>query len=198
MCGIYGITKKDYNLIQGYIDKCSYRGPDGSDIWTDDFVTLGHNLLAITSKPDEGKQPWLTDKGNILIYNGEIFNYEDLLSKYNYTPKTTCDTELLAHLLDVIGLDCIDAIDSMHGFAYYDKKNKTITLSRDHVGIKPLFYAEISDGIIFGSEIKGMIDHVPNARCIDEFAAAAMSYSGINATKHTMFTNIKKFCQAKL
>ena len=57
MCGIYGITKKDYNLIQGYIDTCSYRGPDGSDIWTDDFVTLGHNLLAITSKPHEGKQP---------------------------------------------------------------------------------------------------------------------------------------------
>ena len=192
MCGIYGITKKDYKIIKGYIDACAYRGPDGSDIWQDDHVTFGHNLLAITSQPSEGKQPWITEKGNVLIYNGEIFNYQELLATFNFTPKTTCDTELLAHLLDVKGHNCVEHLDSMHGFAYYDRQNKTITLSRDHVGIKPLFYAEIPDGIIFGSEIKGMIDHVPNARCIDEFAAAAMSYSGINATRHTMFTNIKK------
>ena len=192
MCGIYGITKKDINLIQGYINTCSYRGPDGSDIWSDEWVTLGHNLLAITSEPSQGRQPWITDKGNVLIYNGEIFNYQDLVTAYNFQPKTSCDTELLAHLLDTEDMQSVKLIDSMHAFVYYDKTAKTITLSRDHAGIKPLFYAEISDGLIFGSEIKGMLDHVPNSRCMDAMAAAAMSYSGINATRNTMFTNIKK------
>lgn len=192
MCGIYGITKKDVGLIQGYINTCSYRGPDGSHIWSDEYVTLGHNLLAITSEPLQGRQPWITDKGNILIYNGEIFNYQELISAYNLQPKTSCDTELLAFLLDQDGINSTKVIDSMHAFAYYDQMRKTITLSRDHAGIKPLFYAETSDGLIFGSEIKGMLDHVPNSRCMDAMAAAAMSYSGSNATRNTMFTNIKK------
>lgn len=192
MCGIYGITKKDVGLIQGYINTCSYRGPDGSHIWSDEYVTLGHNLLAITSQPLQGRQPWITDKGNILIYNGEIFNYQELISAYNLQPKTSCDTELLAFLLDQDGINSTKVIDSMHAFAYYDQMRKTITLSRDHAGIKPLFYAETSDGLIFGSEIKGMLDHVPNSRCMDAMAAAAMSYSGSNATRNTMFTNIKK------
>jgi len=192
MCGIYGITKKDIDLIQKYINTCSYRGPDGSDVWADDHITLGHNLLAITSEPSQGRQPWITNKGNVLIYNGEIFNYQDLVTAYNLQPKTSCDTELLAHLLDTEDMQSVKLIDSMHAFVYYDKTAKTIILSRDHAGIKPLFYAETSDGLIFGSEIKGMLEHVPNSRCMDAMAAAAMSYSGINATRNTMFTNIKK------
>ena len=192
MCGIYGITKRDVGLIQNYITTCSYRGPDGSDVWADDYITLGHNLLAITSQPSQGHQPWHTHQGNVLIYNGEIFNYQELLATNNFQPRTSCDTELLAYLLDTQGAQCVESLDSMHAFAYYDRVNKTIILSRDHAGIKPLFYAETSDGLIFGSEIKGMLDHVPNSRTIDAMAAAAMSYSGINATRNTMFTNIKK------
>ena len=192
MCGIYGITKRDVNLIQTYINVCSYRGPDGSDVWADDDITLGHNLLAITSEPTQGRQPWITHKGNVLIYNGEIFNYQDLVTQYNFQAKTSCDTELLAHLLDTQGKHCVELIDSMHAFAYYDRTGKKITVRRDHAGTKALFYAETSDGLIFGSEIKGMLDHVPNSRRMDAMAAAAMSYSGINATRNTMFTNIKK------
>ena len=192
MCGIYGVTTNDPNLIRSYIDVCYYRGPDGSDIWNDDHVTLGHNLLSITSEASQGRQPWQTDKGNVLVYNGEIFNYQELVAQFDFTPKTTCDTELLAFLIDKFGVDAVKHIDSMHAFAYYDQSNKTIILSRDHAGIKPLFYAETSDGIIFGSEIKGMLDHVPNSRQIDELAAACMSYSGNNVTRNTMFTNIKK------
>ena len=138
MCGIYGITKRDVDLIQTYINTCSYRGPDGSDVWADDYITLGHNLLAITSEPSQGRQPWITNKGNVLIYNGEIFNYQDLVTQYNFQPKTSCDTELLAHLLDKEGMHSVKIIDSMHAFVYYDRTAKTITLSRDHAGIKTL------------------------------------------------------------
>lgn len=194
MCGIYGITKNDTQFIHQYIEKCTHRGPDGSDIWHDEDVTLGHNLLAITSEPSQGKQPWKTAKGNVLVYNGEIFNYNDLCTKYHnqFNPQTTCDTELLAFLLDKDPKQAIKEIDSMHGFAYYDRQNKKIILSRDHAGIKPLYYAETQDGLVFGSEIKGMLDRVPNANKIDDIASACMSYCGVNATNHSLFTNIKK------
>ena len=194
MCGIYGITKNDTQFIHQFIEKCTHRGPDGSDIWHDEDVTLGHNLLAITSEPSQGKQPWKTPKGNVLVYNGEIFNYQELCNKYHnqFTPTTTCDTELLAFLLDKDPQQAIKEIDSMHGFAYYDRQTKKLIISRDHAGIKPLYYAETQDGLVFGSEIKGMLDKVPNSNKIDDIASACMSYCGVNATNHSLFNNIRK------
>lgn len=193
MCGIYGITDNDPEFIKKYIEICKHRGPDGSDIWTSDHVTLGHNLLSIMAEPNQSRQPWKTPKGNILVYNGEIFNYNELVRKFkNFKNLTGCDTELLAWGLDEYGIKFIDEIDSMHGFAYYDISNKTITLSRDHAGIKPLFYAKIDRGIIFASEIKGMLDIVPNARKLDNIACSMLSRVGTNPLRNTLFSNIKK------
>ena len=193
MCGIYGITAKDPEFINQYINKCKHRGPDGQDVWHDDTVTLGHNLLSIMAKPSVSKQPWRTPKGNILTYNGEIFNYYELKEKYkDFKDTTGCDTELLAWGLDTYGLDFIDQIDSMHGFAYYDINKKEIILSRDHAGVKPLYYAEIPQGLVFGSEIKGLLDKVPGSRKLDELAVGCMSTTGINPLRNTFFTGIKK------
>ena len=193
MCGIYGITKNDRDFIQKYIKICEHRGPDGYDIWNDDNITLGHNLLSITDQPTVSHQPWKTERGNILIYNGEIFNYFDLIKKYTeFQPKTTCDTELLAWGLDHYGEKFVEQIDSMHAFAYYNIQTRQLILSRDHAGIKPLYYAETAEGLIFGSEIKGMLDRVPNSRKIDQLAITCMSLTGINVTKNTFFSNIKQ------
>lgn len=193
MCGIYGITKRDREFVEKYINICAHRGPDGNDIWNDDNITLGHNLLSITDQPLSSQQPWRTGRGNILIYNGEIFNYFDLIKKYiDFKPKTTCDTELLAWGLDQHGEKFVEQMDSMHAFAYYNTQTKELMLSRDHAGIKPLYYAETSEGLIFGSEIKGMLDRVPNSRKIDKLAISCMSLTGINATRNTFFSNIKQ------
>ncbi len=193
MCGIYGITKRDRDFVERYIKICEHRGPDGKDIWNDDHVTLGHNLLSITDQPAVSHQPWLSERGNILIYNGEIFNYFELCKKYlDFDPKTTCDTELLAWGLDQYGEKFVAQMDSMHAFAYYSPQTKQLILSRDHAGIKPLYYAETTDGLIFGSEIKGMLDRVPNSRKIDQLAISCMSLAGINATRNTFFSNIKQ------
>ena len=193
MCGIYGITDNDPEFIKQYIEICKHRGPDGSDIWTSDHVTLGHNLLSIMAEPNKSQQPWKTPKGNRLVYNGEIFNYNELVKKYkNFTNSTGCDTELLAWGLDEHGINFINEIDSMHGFAYYDLQRNTITLSRDHAGIKPLYYAEIDKGLVFASELKGMLDIVPNARTLDNLACSMMTRTGTNPLRNTMFTNIKK------
>ena len=193
MCGIYGITENNQKFIEKYIDICSHRGPDGRGIYNDNVITLGHNLLSITDNPKVSQQPWKTPAGNILIYNGEIFNYFELLERYSaFIPKTTCDTELLAWGLDTYGLDFIEQIDSMHGFAYYNPKKKELVLSRDHAGIKPVFYAEIGQGLVFGSEIKGMLDIVPGSRNVDNLGLSLMTQIGINVSNHTLFSGIKK------
>jgi asparagine synthase (glutamine-hydrolysing) len=143
--------------------------------------------------PNNSQQPWITPKGNRLVYNGEIFNYNSLLGKYaNFENTTGCDTELLAWGLDSYGVDFLDEIDSMHGFAYYDITNQTITLSRDHVGIKPLYYAKIDRGLVFASEIKGMLDVVPDARTLDNLACSMLTKAGTNPLRNTLYTNIKK------
>ena len=195
MCGIYGITAHNEDFVKNYIEVCKHRGPDGEKVWTDQKITLGHNLLSIMSDPTLSAQPWQTPDGNYLTYNGEIFNYYELKEKYQahgFTGGSGCDTELLAWGLDKFGKAFIDEIDSMHGFAYYRVKQNELWLSRDHAGIKQLFYAEVNEGLAFGSEIKGLVDHVPNSRQIDKLAASFMARTGINALRNTFFTGIKK------
>lgn len=193
MCGIYGITEHNPKFINEFIDICKHRGPDGSSVWHNEKITLGHNLLSIMGEPDNATQPWTTPKGNKLVYNGEIFNYYELKEKYkDFTDTSGCDTELLAWGLDKFGLSFIDEIDSMHGFAYYEIDKNTLTLSRDHAGVKPVYYAEIKEGLVFGSEIKGMLDKVPGSRKQDELALGCMTTTGINPLRNTFFTGIKK------
>ena len=193
MCGIYGITNYDPDFVKEFIDTCKHRGPDGSNVWHNDSITFGHNLLSIMGEPGNATQPWTTPKGNKLVYNGEIFNYYELKEKHKEFKDTTgCDTELLAWGLDTFGLAFIDEIDSMHGFGYYKIKEEELWLSRDHAGIKPLFYAEIDCGLVFGSELKGMLDKVPGSRKLDNLALSFMGKTGINALRNTFFTGIKK------
>ena len=75
MCGIWGITEKNEDFIKNSISISSHRGPDAEGVWSDNHVTLGHNLLSITEDPALSIQPWITEKDNILIFNGEILNY---------------------------------------------------------------------------------------------------------------------------
>lgn len=199
MCGIYGITQNNRSLIRDYINLCSHRGPNGNDIWNNDFITLGHNLLAITDDADSSRQPWITPAGNVLVYNGECFNYSDLLKEYSheFNPKTSCDTELVAWGLDKYGYNFIKKMDSMHGIAYYDKQNNHLWLSRGHAGIKPIYYAETNAGLIFGSEIKGLLDNVSGSRFVDSMALGCMSLTGINILRNTFFSNVKKVMPAE-
>lgn len=198
MCGIYGITASDQHFINDYMHMCKHRGPDGGSkieivSKTGHSVTLGHNLLSIMAEPSKSQQPWRTPKGNTLIYNGEIFNYFELKEKYpKFRDTTGCDTELLAWGLDTFGLKFIDELDSMHGFAYYEPDKNLLTISRDHAGIKPLYYAEIKEGLVFGSELKGMLDKVPGSRTLDKLAASILSRTGTNPLRNTLFTNIRK------
>tara|TARA_Y100000748_G_scaffold252953_1_gene218523 strand:+ start:296 stop:2023 length:1728 start_codon:yes stop_codon:yes gene_type:complete len=197
MCGIYGITDHDPTFIQQYIQQCEHRGPDAKKVWWDPEhrLTLGHNLLSIMGNPKLGVQPWKTPNGNWLVYNGEIFNYYELKDRFKvagFTGMTGCDTELLAWGLDTFGAKFVSEIDSMHAFAYYQPKKNKLILSRDHAGIKPLYYAEIKQGLVFGSEVRGLLDKVPNAKLLDKLSHSIWHYMSHNPLRNTFFTNIKK------
>ncbi len=196
MCGIYGITEKNFNIISKNINTCSHRGPDGSSIWLNDKITLGHNLLSITSNPEDGKQPWITENKNVLVYNGEVFNYYEIRDKFKnkFFPKTKCDTELLVWLLENFNyIKVIDEIlDSMHAFAFYNAAKEELILSRDHAGIKPLYYAELPCGIVFSSEIKSLIPLVKSSNTIEKLAFACTSFIGSNLLRQTVFKGINK------
>ncbi len=196
MCGIFGLTENNPRLVQDLIDTCSHRGPDGSNIYYDDKITLGHNLLAITSTPEDGSQPWISSNKNVLIYNGEIFNYNEIVLRFknNFKPRTTCDTELLIWLLNNYSYREVISkiIDSMHAFAFYNKQENELVLSRDHVGIKPIYFAETNSGIVFSSEIKALKKHIRTSNTIDRLALACTCMLGVNVLRQTIFKGIYK------
>ena len=196
MCGIYGTTEYNPDLVSEIINKCSHRGPDGQSIWSNNSLTLGHNLLSITSSPDDGRQPYVSSRGNVLIYNGELFNYNDLIKRFKdrFNPKSSCDTELLAWLLDNYSYEEVlsKLIDSMHAFVFFNKSKNEIILSRDHAGIKPLYFSEYKNGIVFSSEIKGLLNIAANARKIDKLGLVCICFLGVNVLRQTIFNGINK------
>lgn len=197
MCGIYGITGNAVTKITKMMEICSHRGPDGNNIFCNDDITFGHNLLSITSNPGDAVQPWSQKNSeNILVYNGEIFNYEELIKKFHnqFYPKTTCDTELLFWMLNNFSYKEVvsNFIDSMHAFAFYNKRKKEIILSRDHAGIKPLYFSLGSGGLIFSSEIKALTEFVYNSKKLNRTAFMLTSFLGTNPLRDTLFSGIYK------
>ena len=190
MCGIVGCTNNDVAYVRRNLQKIKHRGPDADDVWHDDHVTLGHCLLAITDNAKSGLQPYTTPIGNRLVYNGEIFNYDFLKTKFDMKLKTTCDTEMLAWGLDAFNYEFVDHLDSMHGFVYYDVREQRLYLSRDHAGIKPLYYTEHNGVLYFASEIRALREAQPLSNQLDDWAISSWSHLGINFTNHTFHKGI--------
>lgn len=202
MCGIAGFylhqrIEKSKSLIQKMTDKIAHRGPDGSGIFEDDLVCLGHRRLAIIDLSINGQQPMTSTCGRyVLIYNGEIYNYlslkQDLESK-GVVFKTKTDTEVLLQLLIHEGPESIKRLNGMFAFSFYDKKSKDLLLARDRYGIKPLYYSLHSTGLFFASEIKSILE-VP-------FISCEMDINGLHEylvfqniiTDRTLFKNINLF-----
>ena len=141
MCSIEGFTGSQPFTIEDYTRFNKDRGPDATNYWQDDRVSLGHNLLAIAPQPPGKSQPFVTDKGNVLCYNGEIFGLESEIF----------DTEWLANKIENDGIQSLKhGINGMWAFSWYDVKKQRITLARDHFGVKPLYYVKM-DGNLFWS-----------------------------------------------
>lgn len=167
MCGITGqlnLTKQhkiDANLIKRMTMALLHRGPDEMGIYKDNHIGMGHSRLSIIDLAG-GRQPIHNEDNSIwIVYNGEVFNYvelkETLVSK-GHKFATNTDTEVLIHLYEEKGVDMLNDLNGQFAFAIWDTKRRQLMLARDRVGIRPLFYAVVDGSLIFGSEIKAMLE----------------------------------------
>lgn len=172
MCGISGIVQ----LHGGHVDRAqladmivplAHRGPDSNGVWSNGSVGLAHARLSIIDL-DGGHQPMSTTNGMLWItFNGEIFNYVELrddLIKKGHKFATRSDTEVILHMYQEEGEECVQRLNGQWAFAIWDEKKKCLFMSRDRVGVRPLFYTQTADAFVFASEIKALLEH-PDVHC---------------------------------
>ena len=147
MCSIEGTTNPEFDIsIFTEVNKC--RGPDGTEFFKDGKVNLAHNLLEISPNPKRKVQPYVTESGNVLVYNGEIYGLGN----------DVWDVEWLANHIEKNGVQSLkEKVNGMWAFAWYQPKKGTIILCRDHFGIKPLYYSFVEDHLYFSSTIVPLI-----------------------------------------
>jgi len=178
MCGICGFASPSngigintFQVLTRMNRILVHRGPDDEGFFYDEHVGLGSRRLSIIDLAG-GKQPIHNEDSSCwIVLNGEIYNYRELrvfLIKRGHEFTTQTDTEVLIHLYEEFGMDCVQHIDGMFAFAIWDCKERQLVLARDHMGIKPLYYTFIKPGtLVFGSEMKVILSHPDVEREID-------------------------------
>ncbi len=173
MCGLTGfISLNDINKysaienLKEMVSSISHRGPDENNIWTNNKVFLGHSRLSIIDLSETGRQPMVSKRGNVLVFNGEIINYQEVksvvnhhFSKNNIVEKWVgrSDTEVLLKSIEYLGIEhTLKIIDGMFAFAYWNNDKKKLYLTRDRAGEKPLYYCFLKNYFVFGSELKSI------------------------------------------
>ena len=166
MCGFIGFSGKfSQESLKKSLLSLSHRGPDSSGYKYIDHLNVGfgHTRLSIIDLSDEGNQPMISKVGNIIIFNGEIYNFKYLRKKLisqGVKFKSQTDTEVLLHLYEKYGFKITKHLNGIFAIAIFDKKLNKIFLARDNFGVKPLYYFKNSDGIIFASEIKAIMNFI--------------------------------------
>ncbi|OED36845.1 asparagine synthase (glutamine-hydrolyzing) [Chromatiales bacterium (ex Bugula neritina AB1)] len=173
MCGIAGIINSTAqsperlrNLATKMATAINHRGPDGDGIWTDadNRVALAHKRLSIVDLTPSGAQPMISHCGNyIMVYNGEVYNATEIAAELRKTGtifRGTSDTEVILGAIAQWGLnETIEKLIGMFSLALWDIRTKTLTLVRDRLGIKPLYWSFVNDTFIFASELKALLHH---------------------------------------
>jgi asparagine synthase (glutamine-hydrolysing) len=167
MCGIAGLLAPDMSgdvrqvAVQRMCDAMVHRGPDSGASRDFDIVSLGMRRLSIIDLSANGEQPMTNEDGSIwLVYNGEIYNFQELrdwLERKGHTFRSRTDTEVVIHLYEELGAECVHRLRGMFAFAVYDRKKREMFLTRDRLGIKPLYYAQLGNKFIFASELKALL-----------------------------------------
>lgn len=177
MCGIIGIVNNksakpvQVGELKGMLETIAHRGPDSSGIvlgGKNRQIGLGHVRLSIVDL-SAGQQPMATADGKAwLVFNGELYNYKSLHHTWvpNYQPKTSSDTEILLELLRVHDTKILPYLNGIFAFAYWDSQTDRVLLARDHIGVKPIYYADTPEGFIFASEAKAVIENQQISRAI--------------------------------
>jgi len=173
-----------------------HRGPDGSGIWTAAGVGLGHRRLSIIDIKGSPQPMATADDALIISFNGEIYNFaavRDELRALGHVFQTEGDTEVILLAWREWGVKCLDKLNGMFAFALYDQRTRTMHLVRDRLGVKPLYYAPVSDGsILFGSELKALLANPLLRREIDQRAIDDYLAFGYVPDQNCLLKGVKK------
>jgi asparagine synthase (glutamine-hydrolysing) len=202
MCGFVGIfdvrgrREVSRELLSRMNETQHHRGPDERGMHLEPGLGLGHRRLSIIDL-STGQQPlYNEDSSVVVVYNGEIYNYQSLipeLTRLGHVFRTRSDTEVIVHGWEAWGPACVERFRGMFAFALWDRKQATLFLARDRLGVKPLHYALLPDGLlVFGSELKSLLAHPAFARDIDPHAVEEYFALGYVAEPRTIFKGAKK------
>lgn len=201
MCGIAGIVNlKQHKPISSdalrkMVSIQKHRGPDETGAYIDDNIGLAHARLSIIDLKD-GTQPIHNeDKSLWIIYNGEVFNYPELrqeLIRRGHKFYTSSDTEVILHLYEDKGINCLKELNGQFAFAIWDSNNRTLFLARDRVGILPLYYTIQNQRLYFASEIKAIFANKEIHRALDSESLDQVFTFWTTLPGKTVFNNIKE------
>ena len=201
MCGIAGIYNYhngqpiDETVLRRMTGALAHRGPDDDGFYTSGRIGLGHRRLSIIDVAG-GHQPIFNEDATVaIVFNGEIYNYRELarlVESRGHRLRTQSDTETIVHLYEEFGDACVERLRWMFAFAIWDARQQKLLLARDRVGKKPLYFADLGGALIFGSELKALLEHPGMPREINPQAVADyFSYQFIPSPK-TIFRHVQK------
>ena len=203
MCGISGaFSKKGINeqLMKQATDMMLHRGPDAGGYFAnvEKTVFLGHRRLSIIDLSTGANQPMNSSCGRyVMAYNGEVYNFKELRKKLpNYPWKTHGDTEVILELFAKFGADSFAWLNGMFALAIYDKDTNRITLCRDHIGIKPLYYYWDEQTFVFASELKAVKDYCKSIGIqlqLNREAIPQFLHLGFIPQPQSIYKNVYKF-----
>jgi asparagine synthase (glutamine-hydrolysing) len=204
MCGICGVlnfgssaTPVDEPTLRRMADTIAHRGPDadGYFVAPDHQVGLGFRRLSIVDLAT-GDQPMSNEDDSVwLVFNGEIYNHADhrpRLEALGHRFRSRCDAEVVLHLYEEYGPDCVDHLRGMFAFAIWDSRRRRLLLARDRIGVKPLYFAALPRTLLFGSEIKALFGHPALSPRLNEQALSLYLTFAATPAPGTLFDGIEK------
>ena len=208
MCGICGELRFDRgqataNNVQTMADVMSGRGPDGCGVFVQKGVALGHRRLKIIDLSDASHQPMLDPElGLACVFNGIIYNYKELrreLEGRGYRFFSSGDTEVLLKAYHAWGEDCVQRFMGMFAFAVWERDSGAVVLGRDRLGIKPLYLADVRDGLLFASSLPALLATGKVSREINPVALHHyFSFHAVVPAPHTLLQGVRKLPPATL
>jgi asparagine synthase (glutamine-hydrolysing) len=200
MCGIAGIADVypggvDPHSVHQMCQAIVHRGPDDEGIFVKDGVGLGMRRLSIIDLAG-GHQPVFNEDRSVwIVFNGEIYNFPELrreLERRGHSFRTHSDTEVIVHLYEEYGSECVQKLRGMFAFALYDERKRKLLLARDRLGLKPLHYSLVNGRLLFASEIKAILAVAPDLAQVHLQALLQYFYLGYVPDPLTAFSSIKK------
>lgn len=202
MCGVLGYIDKNIQQVNGQkalsdgINALRHRGPDGSGMFVDSSVGLGHVRLSILDLTDAGQQPFSTSCGRFIIsYNGEVYNFKEIAAELGITNRRSgTDTEVIVRGFEKIGAAIFSKLNGMFAFAIFDKQSRKMWLVRDRMGIKSLYYRQSHEAFWFASEVKGIfaMEGKQSLQNLNKEAVHEWSYFGSSLGEHNLFSGVKR------